>query len=137
VDLSGGFNLSPSVQARLRLLDWIADNGGAGPRRHVDLAPLFENQDQDGAETVAGHLDALEDDGLICLQRKLARAASRSSERRAELDKCHLVTGHGRGVDVPAVRHLAPPDHSELGGRRVPILLAGATGKARRAHPRR
>ncbi|WP_100499640.1 hypothetical protein [Geodermatophilus chilensis] len=71
MDLSGGFNLSPSVQARLRLLDWIADNGGTGPRRYVDLGPLFTDQDQDGAETVAGHLEALEEDGFIRLQKTL------------------------------------------------------------------
>ena len=29
VDLSRGYDLCPSVQSQLRLLNWIADNGGS------------------------------------------------------------------------------------------------------------
>jgi hypothetical protein len=42
MDLSQGWGLPQSVQARLRLLDWIADNGGATPGVCVSLGELFE-----------------------------------------------------------------------------------------------
>ncbi|RZU30885.1 hypothetical protein [Blastococcus saxobsidens] len=74
MDLSRGSNLPPAVQARLRLLDWIADNGGKSPGAIVDLAPLFEGHDQEGAQAVAGNLEALEADGLLRVQKTLGWA---------------------------------------------------------------
>lgn len=72
MDLSRGSNLPPAVQARLRLLDWIADKGGTSPGAIVRLAPLFEGQDQEGARSVAGNLEALEAQGLLRLQKAAA-----------------------------------------------------------------
>jgi hypothetical protein len=71
VDLSRGFNLSPSVQARLRILDWIADNGGTVPGRIIQLGPLFEGQDEGAGQTIGGYLDSLAADGLVQLQNTL------------------------------------------------------------------
>jgi hypothetical protein len=72
MDLSQGWGLSPSVQERLRLLDWIADNGGAMPGVFVSLGELFEGLEQEAARAAAGTLDALEQYGLIHLQKTLA-----------------------------------------------------------------
>ncbi|SDN47560.1 hypothetical protein SAMN05660642_04911 [Geodermatophilus siccatus] len=74
MDLTRGYNLSPSVQSRLRLLDWIADNGGKTPGAIVDLGPLFDRKDQEGAMAVAGNLEALEAQGLLRLQKTLGWA---------------------------------------------------------------
>lgn len=74
MDLSRGGDLAPAVQARLRLLDWIADNGGKSPGAMVDLAPLFEGLDQKGAQALAGNLGALEAEGLLRVQKTLAWA---------------------------------------------------------------
>jgi hypothetical protein len=68
VDFTRGHNLTPTVQAQLRLLDWIADNGGATPGVIVDLDPLFQGQDDEGAWSIARSLEALDDAGLIDLQ---------------------------------------------------------------------
>jgi hypothetical protein len=70
MDLSRG-TLPPAVQSRLRLLDWIANNGGTAPGAIVNLGPLFEGQEQEAALAVAGNLDALEDQGLLRLQKTL------------------------------------------------------------------
>jgi hypothetical protein len=72
MDLSRGYTLPPAVQERVRLLDWISDHGGTAPRQIVDLAPLFDGLEQAAAQIVAGHLEALEADGLIRLQKGLA-----------------------------------------------------------------
>src|SRR4051794_15118970 len=74
MDLTRAYHLSPAVQSRLRLLDWISDNGGKAPGAFVDLGPLFEGQDQEGAMAVAGTLEALEDEGLLRLQKTLGWA---------------------------------------------------------------
>jgi len=71
MDLPPGTNVPPAVEARLRLLDWIADNGGTAPRQIMDLGPLFDGQEQDEALATAGHLEALEDENLIRLQKKM------------------------------------------------------------------
>lgn len=67
VDLSRGYNLPPAVQSRLRLLDWIAHNGGRTPGATVELGPLFEGEDQEGAMAISGNLDALEAQGVLHL----------------------------------------------------------------------
>lgn len=71
MDLTLGHNLPPTVQTRLRLLDWIADHGGTAPRQMVDLAALFAGQEHAPALAIAGHLEALEDQGLIRLQKTM------------------------------------------------------------------
>jgi hypothetical protein len=71
MNLPPGYKAPPAVQARLDLLGWIADNGGTAPRQIVALGPLFEGKDHDEALAVAGHLDALEREGLIQLQKTL------------------------------------------------------------------
>ncbi|MGY1667579.1 hypothetical protein [Geodermatophilus sp. SYSU D00696] len=70
MDLARGYNLSPSVLFRLRLLDWIADNGGPMGVL-VDLAPLFNDQEPEDAEAIAGSLRFLREDGLIGLNTPL------------------------------------------------------------------
>lgn len=71
MDLPPGYKAPPAVQVRLRLLDWIADNGGTAPLQIVDLGPLFDGQEQDEARATAGHLQALEESGLIRLQKTM------------------------------------------------------------------
>jgi hypothetical protein len=92
MDLSRGSNLPPAVQARLRLLDWIADNGGKSPGAIVDLAPLFEGQDQEGAQAVAGNLEALEADGLLRVQKTLGWAGWSADVLPPGLDLIEDVT---------------------------------------------
>lgn len=72
VDFSPGYNLSPSAQARLRLLDWIAAHGGTQPGNFVELGPLFGTANEHGKEqALAGTLDALEQVGLLRLQKTM------------------------------------------------------------------
>jgi hypothetical protein len=71
MDLSHGYAVPPAVEARLRLLDWIADNGGTAPRQIVNLGPLFDGRDLAEAQATAGHLEALEEENLIRLQQTL------------------------------------------------------------------
>ncbi len=44
----------------------------------------------------------------------------------AELGRCHQGRAAARSRRGRAIRHTAPPDHSELGGGRVLILQAGS-----------
>lgn len=71
MDLSRGYNLPPSVQSRLRLLDWIGDNGGAVPGAFVELGPLFDGRDQANAQAIAANLEALEQEHLLRIQATL------------------------------------------------------------------
>ncbi|WP_448623567.1 TIR domain-containing protein [Geodermatophilus sp. URMC 64] len=70
MDLARGYNLSPSVQSKLRLLDWIAEQGGTIPGTIVPLGPLLE-EDPEATRSIAGNLEALEQDGLLRLQKTL------------------------------------------------------------------
>ncbi len=68
MNLTRGYNLTTPVQSRLRLLDWIADNGGTTPDVVVDMKPLLDGQDEDTTKSIAGHLKALAHEGLINLK---------------------------------------------------------------------
>jgi hypothetical protein len=87
MDLSQGWGLPQSVQERLRLLDWIADNGGATPGVFVSVGELFEGLEKEAAGRVAGTLDALEQYGLIKLQKTLAWSGYSCTVTPAGIDR--------------------------------------------------
>src|SRR5687767_14152734 len=59
------------MQERLRLLDWIADQGGATPKEFVRLGELLEGEEREAALALIGHLEILEGDGVLRLQKTL------------------------------------------------------------------
>ncbi|MCA0146446.1 hypothetical protein [Blastococcus sp. LR1] len=71
MDLEQGYNLTPSTQERLRLLDWIADQGGTTPKEFVALGALLEGEEREAALALIGHLETLEGNGVLSLQKTL------------------------------------------------------------------
>jgi hypothetical protein len=107
MDLPPGNNAPPAVQARLRLLNWIADHGGTAPRQIVDLAPLFDGQEQDESLATAGHLQALEEAGLVRLQQGMAWSGYSCDVLAPGLDLIEQVRGRR---DNPIARVQAARD---------------------------
>lgn len=128
MDLAQGFALSPSVQERLRLLDWIADNGGTSPGTFVRLAGLFEGLDHPAGIALAGSLDVLEAEGFLHLHKKMAWGSWSCTVTSGGLD--HIESLRGRRGD-PALRRKVVRDafHRWLYDRTV----RGVTGEATHA----
>lgn len=101
------YDAPPAMQARLRLLDWIADHGGTTPGKDVPLGPLFEGQDQEEASATAEHLTALEEEGLIRVQATLGRSGWSCDVRAAGLD---FIEQLHRRRDDPLLRRQAARD---------------------------
>ena len=71
MELSPGYNLSPSWAKQLVILDWIRDNGGDKTGIDVTLSPLFQQREQAGKRALASDLTDFQDRGWLKLQQRL------------------------------------------------------------------